>query len=77
VLDKGSELIQDLQDSIHALEKALANHVEELTLDHATYALDPIISAMAEVHEVADRLECVVSDEFWTLPMYQKMLLIK
>ena len=50
---------------------------EGSTLDHAKYARDHIVPAMARVREVADQLECVVSDEFWPLPTYQEMLFIK
>jgi glutamine synthetase len=32
---------------------------------------------MASVREVADKLECLVSDDIWPLPTYQEMLFIK
>ena len=31
---------------------------------------------MAEVREVADRLEKVIADDLWPLPTYQEMLYI-
>jgi glutamine synthetase len=77
VLDEVNALVQDLQDAMRILEKALGNHVEGSTLDHARYARDEIIPSMVKVREVADRLESVVSDEFWPLPTYQEMLFIK
>jgi glutamine synthetase len=77
VLDEVNELVRDLQDSIRGLERALENHVEGSTLDHAAFTRDRIIPPMARVRQVADRLECVVSDEFWPLPTYQEMLFIK
>jgi glutamine synthetase len=77
MLDEVSELIQDLQDSIRVLEKALGNHAEGSTLEHAVYARDHIIPSMVNVRSAADKLEGVVSDEFWPLPTYQEMLFIK
>ncbi len=43
----------------------------------ATYARDEQLAAMNDVREVADKLERVVSDEFWPLPKYSEMLFIK
>ncbi|MBN1567341.1 MAG: glutamine synthetase III [Acidobacteria bacterium] len=77
VLDEVNGLAKELQDSMHALEMVIGNHVEGPTLDHATYARDHIVPAMDRVRKAADRLECVVSDEFWPLPTYQEMLFIK
>jgi glutamine synthetase len=77
VLDEVNELAKELQDSMRLLEKALGNHAEGSTLDHATHARDHIVPSMVRVREAADRLECVVSDEFWPLPTYQEMLFIK
>ena len=59
------------------LEKTLETRSDGSTLDHATHVRDHLIPAMGRVREVADRLECVVSDEFWPLPTYQEMLFIK
>jgi glutamine synthetase len=77
MLDEVNELVQDLQKEISDLEKALEHHAEGSTLDHATFARDHIVPSMAKVREVVDKLECVVSDEFWPLPTYQEMLFIK
>jgi glutamine synthetase len=77
VLDEVNELVRNLQDAIQRLEKALSTHVDGSTLDHATHGRDNIVPAIAGVREIADQLECVVSDEFWPLPTYQEMLFIK
>jgi len=77
MLDEVNALVRDLQESIRALEKVLENHVEGTTLDHAKHARDHVLPAMARVREVVDKLECIVSDEFWPLPTYQEMLFIK
>ena len=77
ILDEVNELVHDLQEAISNLGKALGNHAEGSTHDHALFARDHIIPAMSRVRDVADKLECVVSDEFWPLPTYQEMLFIK
>ena len=77
VLDELNELVQNLQAAMQTLEKAIGSHAEGSTLDHATHARDKIVPAMASVREVADKLECVVSDDMWPLPTYQEMLFIK
>ena len=77
VLDELNELVKNLQDKIQTLEKAIGSHVDGSTLDHATHARDKVVPAMADVREVVDKLEGVVSDESWPLPTYQEMLFIK
>jgi glutamine synthetase len=62
---------------MQTLEKVIGNHAEGSTLDHAMHARDKIVPAMASVREVADKLECLVSDDIWPLPTYQEMLFIK
>jgi glutamine synthetase len=77
VLDELSDLVQELEKAISNLAGALGSHVEGSTLDHAKHARDHIVPAMAKARDVVDKLECVVSDEFWPLPTYQEMLFIK
>jgi glutamine synthetase len=77
VLDELSGLVQELEKAINALAGALEHHADGSTLDHAKYARDHIVPAMAKTREIADKLECIVSDEFWPLPTYQEMLFIK
>lgn len=77
ILDEVNELVIGLEQAIAALEGALHNHAEGSTRDHATHARDRIVPAMVQVREVADKMECVVSDECWPLPTYQEMLFIK
>jgi len=77
VLDELNGLVAGLQSSMSGLEKSLEGHSGGSTLDHAIHTRDHVVPAMAAVREVADQLECVVSDEFWPLPTYQEMLFIK
>jgi glutamine synthetase len=64
--------------AIKALEAANATHQgEEGTIEHAKYMRDGVLSAMAAVRDVADRLEKIVADDLWPLPKYEEMLFIK
>ncbi|HYI59192.1 MAG TPA: glutamine synthetase III [Microlunatus sp.] len=69
-------LIGQLTAGIATLEAALAHEGGETSMDHATYAKDSLVPAMAAVREAADALEGVVADDLWPLPTYQEMLYI-
>ncbi|MDR1728725.1 MAG: glutamine synthetase III [Acidobacteriota bacterium] len=77
VLDEVDEQVAALQGAMKALEGVLRHEVSGSTMDHAKYARDKVIPAVAAVREVADKLESLVSDEYWPLPTYQEMLFIK
>ena len=62
LLGKG---LEDLTEKTEKMEKAVTGLHEE------------ILEAMAEVREVVDRLEKIVSDTLWPLPKYREMLFIK
>ena len=76
-LEKITELVKGLQDSVATLEKCLADPDEQSTLDHAKYFADDVLPAMATVRQYADLLEGWVADDLWPLPTYQEMLFIK
>ncbi len=66
-----------LAKAIEALDK-VANHQPHGDVsDHATYMRDSVLPAMLELRRVADKLEAVVSDEYWPLPKYREMLFIR
>ena len=71
------ELIDGLISALDGLEKANSypDGVEGLEL--AIYARDNQVAAMADVREVADKLEKVVADDLWPLPKYSEMLFIR
>lgn len=62
LLGKG---LEDLTEKTEKMEKAVTGLHEE------------ILSAMAELRAVVDRLEKIVSDTLWPLPKYREMLFIK
>ena len=73
-----SGLIDEFVAALAELESANATHEgEEGSLDHAVYLRDTVLSAMARVREVADRLEGIVADDLWPLPKYAEILFIK
>ena len=66
-----------LQPAMDHLEKVACHSAAGSTLDHAKFARDTVIPAMAEVRKIADALETIVDDAVWPLPTYQEMLFIK
>jgi glutamine synthetase len=70
-------LATDLMATIDKLEQANAypDGIEGMEL--AEYARDSQIAAMAEVREVADKLEGVVADDLWPLPKYSEILFVR
>ena len=73
-----SGLIDEFVAALAELESANAiHHGEEGSLEHAIYLRDTVLSAMARVREVADRLEGIVADDLWPLPKYAEILFIK
>ena len=75
-LDKMTELVKSLQDSISELETAFGKHIGELE-EEAKYMCYTILPAMNKVRGFADELEGMVADDLWPLPTYQEMLFIK
>jgi glutamine synthetase len=70
-------LVDELVAALGRLESANLYPDGVEGLDLAVYARDNQLSAMAEVREVADKLEKVVADDLWPLPKYAEMLFIK
>ena len=80
LLEKESRgLFDQLVDKTLALEDAnqYPDGIEEEGLELAVYARDKQLAAMHEVREVADKLERIVSDNYWPLPKYSEMMFIK
>jgi glutamine synthetase len=59
-----------------ALEEACSHHDDD-PLKHAQHINAKVRPAMAELRRVADQLEATVAAEFWTLPTYRELLLLK
>ena len=75
-LDKVTELVKLLQDSMADLEVTL-EHEADSVMAEATYACENIMPQINLVRKYADALEGFVADDLWPLPTYQEMLFIK
>ncbi len=76
-LDKMTDMVKSLQDSIAMLQKTL-DHCEGTDLEaEARHYCDEVLIAMENVRKYADELEGLVADDLWPLPTYQEMLFIK
>ncbi|MCS7034269.1 MAG: glutamine synthetase type III, partial [Phycisphaerae bacterium] len=69
--------IADFQRATAALSKAIEHHVEGTPYDHAKAARENILPQLQAIRAAGDRLETLVSDEYWPLPTYREMLFIK
>ena len=76
-LDKITDLVKGLQDSLAGLEKAMAHHGGGQPRTEARHFCEEVLPAMLEVRKYADELEGWVADDLWPLPTYQEMLFIK
>ena len=76
-LDKVTELVKGLQDSVSSLDKVLADAPGHDLQDEATYFCKEVCPTMGMVRKFVDELEGWVADDLWPLPTYQEMLFIK
>src|SRR3954454_18749240 len=80
LIDESTELVNEFVEAIFALERANLNENhpdDDHGLEGAKYIQGPVLSAMAKVRDVADRLERIVPDDLWPLPKYSEILFIK
>jgi glutamine synthetase len=77
ITDQTRELLDGLVSSLETLEEANSYPDGVEGLDLAIHARDKQLAAMAEVREVADKLEKVIADDLWPLPKYSEMLFIR
>jgi glutamine synthetase len=69
--------IGDLQKATAALDATLTHGGDGDHLAHARYARDHVLTNMAAVRVLGDKLEAIVADDLWPLPTYREMLFIK
>jgi glutamine synthetase len=77
VANEAKELIDEFVAKIRELERVNAYPDELEGLELAIYARDNQLAKLAEVRELADKLEKVVADDLWPLPKYSEILFIK
>ncbi|HJQ78387.1 MAG TPA: glutamine synthetase III [Lacipirellulaceae bacterium] len=76
-LDRITELVKSLEDSISVLQMAISKASHDGALAAAKYCASDMLPAMGMVRKYADELEGWVADDLWPLPTYQEMLFIK
>ncbi|MCA9038319.1 MAG: glutamine synthetase type III, partial [Planctomycetaceae bacterium] len=76
-LDKVTELVKALQDSISDLEAITSSVNSSNAHEAAVYYCNKVIPAMNDVRKYVDELEGYVADDLWPLPTYQEMLFIR
>jgi len=77
-IDRVTDLIKKLQDSVGELEKLKDKEDSFKSMDkHCDFCRDEIIPKMNEIREYVDALEGLIADDLWPLPTYQEMLFIK
>lgn len=70
-----SSLTENLISQINALQAAVENEVKtDDIIDTANYYRDVVIPAMSELRATADKLETLVSKDFWPFPTYADLL---
>ena len=72
-----TELVAELEKTHRQAGRRIEHHGTGDLLAHAKHFSDEVMPAMAEVREVADKLEAIVADDLWPLPTYHEMLFIK
>ncbi|MBI3932023.1 MAG: glutamine synthetase III [Acidobacteria bacterium] len=75
-LEKVGAAIEDVTARMADLQSAADRAGAEGLERKAQAYADQVVPAMAAVREVADRIEEIVSDDFWTLPKYREMLFL-
>ena len=76
-LDYVTTLVKQLQDSVAALEHAVADEQCSTMTEEVRHRCDVVLPSMLAVRKYVDALEGVVADDLWPLPTYQEMLFIK
>lgn len=77
-IDKLTDLIKKLQDSVAELEALkTSEHDADSVAAHCFMIKDDVLPKMLEIRGYVDELENMVADDLWPLPTYQEMLFIK
>ncbi len=76
-LDRITDLVKYLQDSISALDDVLSEEPNGDMIAHAMFISETVLPAMNFIRKYADELEGLVADDLWPLPTYQEMLFIR
>src|SRR5262249_31063962 len=72
-----NETVGQFQGATDKLDHALGHHADGDVFAHAKYARDHVVTAMADLRKLGDKLETMVADDLWPLPTYREMLFMK
>jgi glutamine synthetase len=70
------DAVDTLAARVKSLEAAVERSAPEVPEKRAHLLAQEVVPGMAAVREVADRIEEMVADDFWTLPKYSEMLFL-
>jgi glutamine synthetase len=71
-----TDTISKFQGSAAALDKAAHHHGDGDVYAHAKHMRDAVVTRMADLRTLGDKLESMVADDLWPLPTYREMLFI-
>jgi glutamine synthetase type III len=71
------EAVYQIKSAIDILVAANRHGNPATRLEYGMLMRDRVLPAMNQVRSLADRLEKMVPDELWPLPIYREMLFIK
>jgi glutamine synthetase len=74
--EKLDDAVDTLATRVKSLDAALERSANESLEKRAQVLAQDVVPGMAAVREVADRIEEMVADEYWTLPKYSEMLFL-
>ncbi len=77
ILNKVNSTVNELTKSLDKLEKVNADLGGDTVEEKAHHMAKNVIPAMNKVREGADKLERLVADDYWPLPVYREMLFLK
>lgn len=85
ITERNKKLIKEIAQRTQAIEtgveeltqaRKVANKIES-NREKAIAYHDHVVPKMDEIRRQIDKLELIVSDEWWTLPKYRELLFIK
>jgi len=71
-----TDTIGKFQGATAALDKAVHHHGDGDVYAHAKQMRDSVVTKMADLRTLGDKLESMVADDLWPLPSYREMLFI-
>ena len=74
--EKLDDAVDTLATRVKSLDAALERSANEGLEKRAHLLAQDVVPGMTSVREVADRIEEMVADDFWTLPKYSEMLFL-